>query len=592
MPTPRSRLAELWGEVLDLDPASISSTATFWDLGGHSLLAVELAARVGARLGAELPLAAFFEAPTVDAMAAVLERGPEERGRARLVQAGDPDEVPFVFVLGQGGGAVVLARLRAALPGGVPVWCVERPYEDGAGRPAASAAAVVRDTVEAVGEVLRATGGRRVRLVGYSFGARVAFLAAGELRRRGTIVERLVLIDGYPTLPGGRQPIAGALLALQVRVDRVRRLTPGSTAQRVASSRAEDLLRWKLRARGRFSGDTTLVVSEERTRRTGDDHCGWAPHLPDGVTVVRVPGSHQGLLSDERVDLIAAVVLGEDVDPALTAAADSLVAEGKPPLAMATVPGFDGEIPWVWVTGREDPLSISLRFRAVVPEHVPMWVLPRLGLRGNRRSGRPDAIVRDTVAAIREVVGDGPVRVAGHGLGGRIAFAVVQALADGGVLVDRLLLSDAEPTRPHVSLVGEAKISIATIGARLRPDPLLAEGRRTQIEASLRRLDRRFRVHGNVEVPTIVVERGGRRLDTWDGYLANPTVVALSAQLERALEGDHLDRVIDAIVSVPTTTRAVRPPVKPPDAVRDHAPAALDPASPSRRQPPLPGTMR
>ena len=63
-------VAACWAQALGLP--RVSTTDDFFALGGHSLLAARIAAMLRARLGREVPLRLFFEAPSVAAFAARL----------------------------------------------------------------------------------------------------------------------------------------------------------------------------------------------------------------------------------------------------------------------------------------------------------------------------------------------------------------------------------------------------------------------------------------------------------------------------------------------------------------------------------------
>jgi amino acid adenylation domain-containing protein len=65
-------LARIWAEVLGLQRMSLE--ADFFELGGHSLLGTRLATKVREAFGVELPLRAFFQARTLEAMAALIEQ--------------------------------------------------------------------------------------------------------------------------------------------------------------------------------------------------------------------------------------------------------------------------------------------------------------------------------------------------------------------------------------------------------------------------------------------------------------------------------------------------------------------------------------
>ncbi|WP_431775070.1 thioester reductase domain-containing protein [Streptomyces cucumeris] len=86
-PTERE-VAAVWREVLgvrDIDPDE-----DFFEAGGHSLRAVRVLLRLRERLGVDLPVQAFFEAPTVSALAAVFDRA-QGSAAAETLPTGDMD---------------------------------------------------------------------------------------------------------------------------------------------------------------------------------------------------------------------------------------------------------------------------------------------------------------------------------------------------------------------------------------------------------------------------------------------------------------------------------------------------------------------
>jgi amino acid adenylation domain-containing protein len=81
-------LARVWAEVLEVERVGVHDS--FFDLGGHSLQSVQLVARLTATLNRPVSVKTVFQAPTVAAMAEVLERDPAATnglspdGRARF----------------------------------------------------------------------------------------------------------------------------------------------------------------------------------------------------------------------------------------------------------------------------------------------------------------------------------------------------------------------------------------------------------------------------------------------------------------------------------------------------------------------------
>ena len=78
---------DVWAEILTLE--TIGPDDDFFELGGHSLIVASAVARLGERLGIDLPLHVLFAAPTPAEMATLIDtllHGPESGQPAIMLQ--------------------------------------------------------------------------------------------------------------------------------------------------------------------------------------------------------------------------------------------------------------------------------------------------------------------------------------------------------------------------------------------------------------------------------------------------------------------------------------------------------------------------
>ncbi|HEX6864026.1 MAG TPA: thioesterase domain-containing protein, partial [Thermoanaerobaculia bacterium] len=210
------QLARIWEDLLGSGPVSVD--ADFFELGGHSLLAVRMMALVGQRLGRSLPIAALFQAPTIEKLAPLLRQETAERFGSPLVAIQPRGGNPPLFCIHPIGGEVfVYRRLAQRLGPGQPVYGLQAPNL----MTPADLATSIEDMAERYVEAVRQAWPRGPYLLaGWSFGCVVAFEMAQQLRRAGLDVPLLALLDGVPPRRRrGRRLSAPVLLAQLLRED-------------------------------------------------------------------------------------------------------------------------------------------------------------------------------------------------------------------------------------------------------------------------------------------------------------------------------------------------------------------------------------
>jgi len=190
-------LVRIWETLLGVHPIGIADN--FFDLGGHSLLAVQLIAEIKRRFDVELPLTAFFQEPTVEALANLMREGIPDGGHSPMVTLRPDGRESPLFLLHPIGGTVFcyLALSRhAALDR--PIYAIQ-----------AAGLAQTDDTAVSVEDM----ASHYVRLIrerqpqgpyhlgGWCFGGVVAFEAAQQLVSAGEEVALVALFDSRAPIP-------------------------------------------------------------------------------------------------------------------------------------------------------------------------------------------------------------------------------------------------------------------------------------------------------------------------------------------------------------------------------------------------------
>jgi amino acid adenylation domain-containing protein len=353
-------VAEIFEDLLDIERVDI--TENFFELGGHSLLAARLQRRLRERFGKELALMQLLERPTVAAIADLLgtEDGvaPEDAQWQCLVPVQRRGtRAPLFLVCGYGGDVnettLILARMAAHLDGDQPVYGLRPRWVRGGAGAYSSIAEMAREclsemrTVQPAGPYL---------IGGYCFAGAVAFEIAQQLLREGEDVRLLALIDSlrpnavytllvnlinyrdhlrrrgrhigeviWDLLTAGTGSRRIRLSELMTRKLKNLRAKSGSGSVPASSGELSDqhrqlLLRYSPEP---YAGPISLYVSEKwynaivasKWRRLFERYLGWQGIARGGLSVYKVSGDHQALITVRSDEL--ARLLTDSVDGAL-----------------------------------------------------------------------------------------------------------------------------------------------------------------------------------------------------------------------------------------------------------------------------------
>jgi acetoacetyl-CoA synthetase len=303
-------LTPIWQRILQLQ--SVSVKENFFDLGGDSSLALQLFNEIAQTCGRELPPVTIYQAPTIAALAALLEQ-PVTPRFPTLVLLKPGVETPPVFIAhGLGGSVMDFFQPVKHIATDRPIYGLQARGIDGLDEPLSRIEDMAEFYLAAIKE-LQARG--PYVLAGYSLGGLVVMEMAQRLSATGEKVALLAMLDAYPQF---RYLSLGQRVLLVARQGRrglhsLGNLTgsapyqpPAGVLLTPAMQRVRDAAYLALtRYRPRFyPGKIKFVRAEISSAFPEDAKAVWAP-LAEEFEVETVPGDHLGMIATHYESLAA-----------------------------------------------------------------------------------------------------------------------------------------------------------------------------------------------------------------------------------------------------------------------------------------------
>ena len=186
-------LTPIWQRVLQISTVGVDDN--FFDLGGDSALALELFNEIALTCGREFPPVMIYHAPTIAALAAILEQ-PVAPRVPPLVQLKPGTEQPRVFIAhGLGGSVMDFYQVVKYIDTPRAIYGMQAKGIDGVEEPLDRIEDMARYSLDAVRQ-LQPHG--PYLLVGFSLGGLVTLEMAQQLISEGEKVGLLAMLDTYP----------------------------------------------------------------------------------------------------------------------------------------------------------------------------------------------------------------------------------------------------------------------------------------------------------------------------------------------------------------------------------------------------------
>jgi len=328
-----AQLQEIWARALRIPRVGLDDN--FFALGGDSLQAVDLFLSVEKELGRCLPRSILFEAGTVAEMARCIEDFSPSPCLVPIQPKGD--QPPF-FCVHDGNGEILNYRELARLLGETqPFYGIQCRGLDREGVPFTRIEDMAGHYVK---EIRRVQPGGPYYLGGYSFGGRVAYVMAQQLRAAGEEVALLALLDtasghgqrrvGWadwlahhrrrvrgltlaelPAYLGVRASNLAGMVGRNIRIrffslawqyfERTNQTVPRFMRRPVP---ANDMIRRTYKAQP-FDGDAVLFKAESYAWAHADSREGWRKLIKGKLEIRPISGRHYEIVDPPHVQILA-----------------------------------------------------------------------------------------------------------------------------------------------------------------------------------------------------------------------------------------------------------------------------------------------
>jgi thioesterase domain-containing protein/acyl carrier protein len=295
-------LSSIWQRVLRLP--SIGLEDNFFDLGGDSSLALELFTEIAKVCDRDLPPVVIYQAPTIAALAALLEQPTKPRFPTLVLLKPGAKHPPVFLAHGLGGSVMDFFQPIKHIESEHPVYGLQAKGIDGVEEPFDSIEEMAQYYIDGIRE-LQPQG--PYFLIGYSLGGLVTLEMAQQFSANGEQIALLSMIDAYPHVRHLTLVQRTRIIARQTRrgLSALGNLSGSASYQPptgVSFSPAMQLVRDKAylaltRYRPRYyRGKIKFVRAEVCTTFPKNPAAVWA-HLTKEFEIETVPGDHLGIIT-------------------------------------------------------------------------------------------------------------------------------------------------------------------------------------------------------------------------------------------------------------------------------------------------------